>query len=79
MDLLENAIQSIRVGVEDYLADSNARLLSAARNIHAGILLLFKEKLYRLSPDDSNSALIMSKIVPEMDGGLNRSVQRHLK
>jgi len=65
MDLLENAIQSIQVGVEDYLADSNARLLSAARNIHAGILLLFKEALYRLSPDGSNGVLIMSKVVPE--------------
>jgi hypothetical protein len=69
MDLLENAIQSIRIGVEDYSAGAAPRLLSAARNIHAGILLLFKEALHRLSPADSRDALIMSKIVPERDPG----------
>jgi len=48
MDLLENAVQAIQVGVEDYGVASSPRLLSAARNIHAGILLLFKEALHRL-------------------------------
>ena len=65
MDLLENAVQSIQVGVEDYGVASSPRLLSAARNIHAGNLLLFKEALHRLSPADSNDALIMSNIVPD--------------
>jgi DNA-directed RNA polymerase subunit M/transcription elongation factor TFIIS len=67
VDLLENAIESIRVGVEDYAIGSAARLLSAARNIHAGILLLFKEALHRRSPPNSNDALIMSKIMPQQD------------
>lgn len=67
MDLLENAIKSIQVGVEDYGVGSSPRLLSAARNIHAGILLLFKEALHRLSPPNSNDALIMSNIVPTKD------------
>jgi len=71
MDLLENAINSIQVRVEDYGFGSASRLLSAARNIHAGILLLFKEALHRLSPPNSNDALIMSKIVPEADSGGN--------
>lgn len=71
MDLLENAIQSIQVGVEDYEAGSSPRLLSAARNIHAGILLLFKEALRRLSPPDSNDALIRSNIVPTKDANGN--------
>src|SRR5258705_9212371 len=67
MDLVENAIHSIQVGVEDYGVANTARLLSSARNIHAGILLLFKEALRRLSPPNSNDVLIMSKAVPETD------------
>jgi hypothetical protein len=61
MDLLTNAIESIRVGVVDYESNERPRLLSAVRNIHAGILLLFKEKLRRLSP---RGVLMMAKIVP---------------
>jgi hypothetical protein len=72
MDLLENAIQSIQVGVEDYGIGTSSRLLSAARNIHPGILLLFKEALHCLSPPNSNDALIMSNIVPTKDS--NRSI-----
>jgi hypothetical protein len=64
MDLLTNAIESIQVGVEDYEAGTRARLLSAVRNIHAGILLLYKEALRRESPKDSNDVLVSSKIVP---------------
>lgn len=67
MDLLTNAIESIRVGVEDYKAGTRPRLLSAVRNIHSGILLMYKEVLRRLSPRDSDDALIMSKIVPVLD------------
>jgi len=67
VDLLTNAIESIRLGVEDYQAGSHARLLSALRNIHAGILLLYKEKLRRLSPTDSNNVLMMAKILPSRD------------
>jgi ribosomal protein L37E len=67
MDLLENAVQSIQVGVEDYVIGSGPRLLSSARNIHAGILLLFKEALLRLSPPNSEDALIKSAIVPTKD------------
>lgn len=52
MKLFDNAISSIRVGVEDLLADDDDRLLSAMRNIHAGILLLCKEALRRISPTD---------------------------
>jgi len=64
MDLLTNAIESIRVGIADYQSDQRPRLLSAVRNIHAGILLLFKEKLRRISPKDSNNALMMAKVRP---------------
>lgn len=67
MDLLTNAIESIRLGVDDYLSDTHPRLLSAVRNIHAGILLLYKEALRRLSPDGSNDVLLMARIVPSRD------------
>jgi hypothetical protein len=51
MSLFENAIESIQVGIEDLLQNDDRRVLSAVRNVHAGVLLLCKEKLHRLSPD----------------------------
>ena len=48
---LANAIESIQVGIEDWQTGTHPRLLSAVRNIHAGILLLFKEALLRQSPE----------------------------
>ncbi len=67
MDLLENAVESIRLGVEDFQAGTHARLMSAARNIHAGVLLLYKEALRRKSPDGTNEVLLKAKIVPALD------------
>jgi hypothetical protein len=69
MDLLTNAIESIQVGVEDYQAGTRPRLLSAVRNIHAGILLLYKEALRRASPTGSDDVLMMAKIAPTRDPG----------
>lgn len=40
-------------------------LLSAVRNIHAGILLLYKEALRRLSPQGSQEVLIKAKVIPK--------------
>ncbi len=68
MALLDNAIKSIQVGVEDYQNGAEDRLLASVRNIHAGILLLYKEALLRLSPTNSNEVLIKAKIVPTLDG-----------
>lgn len=67
MDLLTNAIQSIQAGVEDYAHGSEARLLNSVRSIHAGILLLYKEALRRLSPAASNEILLKAKISPSRD------------
>jgi len=64
VDLLKNAIESINVGVEDSLSSDPARLRSAVRNIHSGILLLYKEALRRLSPPNSNEALLKSDVRP---------------
>ena len=57
----------MQVGVEDYRTGTRPRLLSAVRNIHARILLLYKEALRRESPPGSNDVLIMAKISPSRD------------
>jgi len=64
--ILENAIQSIQIGIEDYLelSDDPRRTLSAVRNLSAGVLLLLKERLRELSPASSDEALIKQKIQP---------------
>ena len=62
--ILDNAIASIQLGVEDYLSSDPRRTLSSTRNITAGILLLFKEKLRQLSPDGSDESLIKKDILP---------------
>lgn len=67
MDLLTNAIESIRAGVEDYQEGSSARLLASVRSIHAGILLLYKEALRRLSPPNSNESLLKVRVPPQIN------------
>jgi hypothetical protein len=61
--IFDNAIISIELGVEDFRQNKHERNLSAIRNIYAGILLLYKEKLVRISP---NGILIAAKIVPKL-------------
>lgn len=66
----QNAIYSIQLGIEDFqLANKgdNRRIISAARNIYAGILLLFKEKLVLESPSHDKELLIREKIIFEKD------------
>ena len=67
MDLLENAVESFRAGVQDYEQGDHGRLLSSVRSIHAGILLLYKEALRRLSPADSHEVLLKSRMLPTRD------------
>ena len=70
--ILENAISSIQIGIEDYQSDDLRRALSAVRNISSGVLLLFKEKLRRLSPLESDEILIKQKIKPmKSDNGVD--------
>ena len=70
MGLLGNAVESIQVGVEDYEVATHPRLLSAVRNIHAGVVLLYKEALRRRSPEGSNDVLVMADLIPcETDSG----------
>lgn len=69
--ILANAVQSIRIGVEDYQSSDPRRVLSAIRNITAGILLLFKERLRELSPPNSDEVLIKHRVQPELDANGN--------
>jgi len=62
MSLLDNAIKSFRLGLADFNSGEEIRLLSASRNLYAGVLLLFKEKLRRLSPPNSNELLLKQKV-----------------
>ena len=69
MSILQNAIDSISLGIEDYemaTADTR-RYISCTRNIFAGILLLFKHKLSELSPAGSDEVLIKQKVMPKID------------
>lgn len=68
MSILQNAINSIELGVEDYESDDSKRLLSAVRNFYAGILLLFKHKLASLSQND-DEALLKNRILPKEEDG----------
>lgn len=70
--LLANAIDSIRIGVDDYETGDSARELSAVRNLHAGLLLLAKwvlvSKVPRASEDDLLAAAYTP--VPDRTGGV---------
>lgn len=62
--LLQNAALSLKVGIEDSQSSDPGRMLSAVRNVNAGILLMMKEKLRQLSPPDSNEVLLKVRTEP---------------
>jgi hypothetical protein len=70
--ILKNAVTSIQIGIEDYHSADERRSLSAVRNLTAGLLLLFKEKLRRLSPAGSDEVLIKKqlRLIIKDDGSL---------
>ena len=69
--IFKNAISSIVIGFEDFQSEDERRILSSVRNIYAGVLLLAKEILVRMSPGDPD-LLISKKIKPiqEKDGSI---------
>ena len=71
--LLNNAIDSIQIGLEDYKSSDPRRVISATRNLYAGVLLLCKEVLRRLSPSGSNDVLIRTtkKAVRKKNGTIH--------
>lgn len=62
--LFDNAVGSIRVGVQDYRSPEDHRHISAVRNYYAGILLLAKEVLIRRFPNEDPDKLIASNLKP---------------
>lgn len=58
--LFDNAKYSIQLGFEDYFSShkDERRLLSAVRNIHAGILLFLKWAIKKHTPNESNTLII---------------------
>jgi len=77
--LFENAISSIRMGVEDFRQQDHDRDISAVRNFYAGVLLLAKEALIRAAPEADPELVIGSKIkpVPNGDGGITMEQVGH--
>lgn len=70
--LFENAVASLRMGVEDFQQSDSDRALSAVRNFYAGLLLLAKEVLVRQAPEAEMDDVIGAKYepVPDGDGGV---------
>lgn len=77
--LFENAIASIRMGVEDFRQQDGDRALSAVRNLYAGVLLLAKEALIRKAPNADPREVIgaVFKPVPNAQGGVDHVVSGH--
>lgn len=50
--ILQHAVDSVELGVNDFRMDEALREISAMRNIYAGLLLLFKVKLVQLGNND---------------------------
>ncbi|KIC43853.1 hypothetical protein RA28_19705 [Ruegeria sp. ANG-S4] len=71
-DLFDNAVASIRMGVEDFQRQDPERDVSAVRNVYAGVLLLAKEALIRAVPDADPDLVIAARLkpVPDEEGGL---------
>ena len=67
--LLDNAVAAIRVGIEDFSDGSEGRLLSSVRNVTSGLLLLYKEVLRRMSPENDPELLIKQNLRPVIDDG----------
>lgn len=66
-DLLQNAFDSIELGMDDFSWGEHKRIISAVRNFYAGVLLLGKECLIRAVPGDRNMSAIYSRYTPYID------------
>lgn len=67
-ELLQNAVASIQLGIEDYQSNDARRPISAVRNFYAGVLLLGKQCLVAAAPDADPMEVLASKFVPVPDG-----------
>lgn len=75
-EIFDNAIVSITLGIEDFKSGTDDRMLSAARNYYAGLLLLAKECLVRAAPEADAMEIIGAKFkpIPDGDGGVEHVV-----
>jgi len=75
-EIFENAVTSIALGIEDFETDTDERMLSAARNYYAGLLLLAKECLVSAAPEADAMEIIGARFkpVPDGDGGVEHVV-----
>jgi len=64
--LLQNAVATIQIGVDDFgMTEDSRRVLSAARSLYAGILLLFK---YRIATCVDGGEKLIFDVEPAPDG-----------
>jgi hypothetical protein len=66
--IFDNAVASLRLGIEDFKTGNDDRMLSAARNYYAGLLLLAKECLVKEVPKADAMEVIGAKFKPKPDG-----------
>lgn len=66
--LLQNAVDSIQIGVEDYQSADPRRGMSAARNFFSGILLLAKRALVSAAPGSDPRLVLAARTRPVSDG-----------
>ena len=77
--IYQNAVYSIELGIEDYMANDPKRVLSSIRNFYSGILLLAKEVLIRAAPNADPDLIIASNFspIPDNMGGANITQRGH--
>ncbi|MBH47513.1 MAG: hypothetical protein CME71_05035 [Halobacteriovorax sp.] len=68
-DILQNALDSIELGMDDFELGEHKRIVSAVRNFYAGVLLLGKECLVRSVPGENGMHIISSRYTPFIDEG----------
>lgn len=75
-EIFDNAVTSIRMGIEDFETDDDDRMMSAARNYYAGLLLLAKECLVRTAPAAEAMTIVGARFkpIPNDDGGVDHVV-----
>jgi hypothetical protein len=73
--LLDNAVQSIQLGVEDFQSNDVRRPISAIRNFFAGVLLLAKQVLLNSVPNADPEDILFQRYepVPDGNGGVTHS------
>lgn len=71
--LFDNAVSSIKIGIEDFQRNDSHRNVSAIRNLYAGLLLLAKEVISRKVPKADLDSVISAryKPIPDGEGGVH--------